>query len=149
ISNPNYAGQSSLRLVGTFLWRHGRFKGFIDRLHDRDLKGRENYVAAAFDRPMTEVVTLWRDYLAAIPTEPRAIQRMPLSQIYSTQEEFESAMARVTAKLSWPEWVVGRVLWHFNPPGCPIRAQSALVNPVKAQSAIADTIAADGELGRL
>jgi tetratricopeptide (TPR) repeat protein len=150
ISNPNYAGgQSHLRLVGTFLWRHGRFKNFIDRLYDRDLKGRENYLAAAFDRPMTEVVALWRDYLAEIPSEPSAIPQMPVSRIYSTQQEFEAAMAETAAKPSWPEWILGRVFQRFNPPGCPIRAQSALINPVKAQSAIANTIAADGEIGRL
>jgi hypothetical protein len=151
ISNPNYAGgQSHLRLVGTFLWRHGRFKNFIDRLHDRDLKGRENYLAAAFDRPMTEVVALWRNYLAEVPSESSAIPQMPVSQIYSTQQEFEAAMAEATAQPSWPKWVVGRVYQWFNPPGCPIRAQSARVDPVKAQSAIADTVVtADGEVGWL
>jgi hypothetical protein len=150
ISNPNYAGgQSHLRLVGTFLWRHGRFKNFIDRLHDRDLKGRENYLAAAFDRPMTEVVALWRDYLAEVPSESSTIPQMPVSQIYSTQQEFEAAMAEATAQPSWPKWVLGRVFQRVNPPGCPIRAQSTRVNPVKAQPAIPDAIAADGEIGRL
>jgi hypothetical protein len=125
ISNPNYAGgQSHLRLVGTFLWRHGRFKNFIDRLHDRDLKGRENYLAAAFDRPMTEVVAMWRDYLAEVPSEPYAIPHMPVSQIYSTQQEFEAAMAEATAKLSWAKSVLDRVFQRSNPLGCPIRAQS-------------------------
>jgi tetratricopeptide (TPR) repeat protein len=129
ISNPNYAGgQSHLRLVGTFLW---------------------NYLAAAFDRPMTEVVALWRDYLAEVPSESSTIPQMPVSQIYSTQQEFEAAMAEATAQPSWPKWVLGRVFQRVNPPGCPIRAQSTRVNPVKAQPAIPDTIAADGEIGRL
>jgi hypothetical protein len=124
ISNPNYAiGQNHLRLLGTFLWQHGRLKNFIDRLYDHDLKGRENYVAAAFERPMTEINVLWRDYLAEIPRELYAIDHLPVSQIYSTQEEFEAAMA--AANPSWPEKIVSRVFRWVHPPGCPIKNQSA------------------------
>jgi Domain of unknown function (DUF4189) len=123
ISNPNYAaGQSHLRLIGTFLWQHGRFKNFIDRLYDHDLRGRENYVAAAFERPMSEVNVLWRDYLADIPKELYAIDRLPLSQIYSSEEEFEAAMA--AANPSWSERILSRVFRWVHPPGCPIKNQS-------------------------
>jgi Domain of unknown function (DUF4189) len=124
ISNPNYAaGQNHLRLIGTFLWQHGRLKNFVDRLYDHDLRGRENYVAAAFERPMTEINVLWRDYLAEIPSELYAIDHLPVSQVYSTQEEFEAAMA--AANPSWPEQIVSRVFRWVHPPGCPIKNQSA------------------------
>jgi hypothetical protein len=123
VSNPNYAdGQSHYRLLGTFLWQQGKLNAFIARLHDRDLRGWENYIAAAFERPMSEILPLWRDYLASVDADWYGIERTPLSQIYSSAAEFEAAIAKTSRRATWHEWLVERVMrrWLI-PPFCPIK----------------------------
>jgi hypothetical protein len=138
ISRPDYArGASHYRLVATFLWRHRRFKNLIERLRDGDLRGRENYLAAAFERPMSEVLALWRDYLAEIPGQWYAIERTPISQIYATQAEFEAAMAAMERKPSWREHLMQKVIRLIEPAGCPIKTESDFSGLATAGKALA------------
>lgn len=82
--------QSHYRLIGMFLWRHGRFSDFLARLQDRDLSGRD--LAAAFNLPMNELERLWRDYIADVHGRRDVIFLVPVSQVFESEAEFQRHM---------------------------------------------------------
>jgi hypothetical protein len=123
IANPDYAdGQSHFALAGMFLWQHRKLKTLVERLHDGDLRGQDNALAAAFERPMSEIIPLWQDYLKSVDAAWYGIERTPLSRMFGSIDAFDVALAPVSAHASWSQWFMQRVvLARLVPGSCPIR----------------------------
>lgn len=84
--------QSHYRLIAMFLWRHGYFDDFLKCARDKDLRGRENYVAAAFGLSMADVETRWRAYLAELRARSGTVLKTPVSQIFESEAELDLAL---------------------------------------------------------
>jgi hypothetical protein len=123
IANPHYAdGDSHLPLVASFLWQHRKLKTLAERLHDGDLRGQDSALAAAFERPMTEIVPLWQSYLKSVDAAWFGIGRTPASRMFDSIDAFDAALAPVSTRPSWPQWFLQRVvLARLGRQSCPIR----------------------------
>lgn len=94
IAGQGTVRQSHYRMVAMFLWRHGLFKAFLERLRENDLNLRLNFVAAAFDLPMYQVEPLWRRYLTEVDKRRPVVDRVPVSQIFESEAEFRRVMGK-------------------------------------------------------
>jgi hypothetical protein len=123
IANPDYAdGDSHFPLVAGFLWQNRKLKTLAERLHDGDLRGQDNPLAAAFERPMSEIAPLWQDYLKSVDAAWFGIGRTPASGMFDSIDAFDAALAPVSAQPSWPQWFLQRVVpARLGRKSCPIR----------------------------
>jgi len=85
-NNSDY--ESEQRLVSVFLFEHGKWRKFLDLLKLGDKKGYETFVEAAFEQPLAELETQWRNYLRRIQNNKDQIYRIPLSTVLETEAEY-------------------------------------------------------------
>jgi len=81
------------RLLAVFLWRQGRLERFLRLVAAGDRAGFGTYLEAALERPLAEVVPLWRAYLEDIAANRAAAMRVPPSTVYPDRASYERAMA--------------------------------------------------------
>jgi tetratricopeptide (TPR) repeat protein len=127
IGAPEYAGGTShYRMLGTFLWQHGKLKPLIERLREKDRRGHTSYLSAAFDRPFEEVVPLWKSYLAAVDEQWYGIRNMPVSGLFASKDEFDARLLATEQRSGWRDWMMWRVLQPVLSPFCPIKDDRAV-----------------------
>lgn len=83
------------RLVGLFLWRHGKFENFIRLIAARKRNGFPSYFEAAMEKPMKDILPLWQDYLSEIIANLEPAMKIPSSQILPDRAAFDRAMAEL------------------------------------------------------
>ena len=99
------AATSEQRLVAVFLWQQGRFERFLRLVAARDRRGFGTYLEAAMERPLDDIVPLWRAYLAELSRNREAALRVPPSTVYPDRAAFEQALGTSRA---WLQARMGR-----------------------------------------
>jgi hypothetical protein len=90
---PSQLDVAADRLLAVFLWHQGRLERFLQLVAAGDRGGFGTYLEAALERPLAEIVPLWRAYLEDIAANRAAAMRVPPSTVYPDRASYERAMA--------------------------------------------------------
>ena len=82
--------ESKLRMVSLFLWRHGRFKRFLDLIVANEKHGYPSYFEAAMELPVEKIVPLWQDYLLDVERRRSEILSLPSSAVLENEAAFQT-----------------------------------------------------------
>lgn len=85
-------GQSERRLVTVFLWQQCRLERFLRLIAARDLAGHRTYLEAAMERPLEEIVPLWKAYLAEVAAHRPDAMRVPPSAVFQDRGAFQRTL---------------------------------------------------------
>lgn len=84
--------QCEQRMIAVFLYRHGKFKKFLDLIRTNQKNGYNTFVEAAFEKKMSKLKPLWKQYLAEVCRERPQIRKISTSQVFESREQFETFM---------------------------------------------------------
>jgi hypothetical protein len=80
--------QSEQRLVSIFLYRHGKWKTFLDLINGGEKRGYATYIEAAFGQRLSDLEPQWRSYLQDTYARRNQLYRLPTSRYFSSKQEF-------------------------------------------------------------
>lgn len=92
LKRRNYAkyGNSELRMVSVFIDRQGLLEKYLTLVKNSDKKGYRLYIEAAFEKPIEDIIPLWKIYLDDVNKNKANIYKIPGSAILRSKAEFES-----------------------------------------------------------
>ena len=80
--------RSSSRPGLLFLYRHGKWKTFLDLIRGGEKNGYATFVEAAFLQRLRELEDNWRAYLQDTYARRNQIYRLPTSRFFPSRQEF-------------------------------------------------------------
>ncbi|MBQ0721632.1 MAG: hypothetical protein KBT88_01795 [Gammaproteobacteria bacterium] len=97
LKRRNYAkaSNSELRMVSVFIDRQGLFEKYLALVNANDKKGYRFFIEAAFEKPIEDIIPLWRAYLEDVSRNKASIYKIPGSAILGSKEEFETLKAKL------------------------------------------------------
>jgi hypothetical protein len=87
---PREVDESAVRMVSMFLWDQGKFKRFLTLIAAKDKAGFNTYFEAAMEKPIDQVVPLWREYLKKVASQRDQIMQLPASAIFRDEASFRN-----------------------------------------------------------